>query len=122
MVDRQITSLPTNLTLVGSRLQFVPNYGPEGILIVLGGIVGDVGGKPQDFAVLPIFDPAGKRWYNQTTTGEAPAGRAEHCVSGKPSPNGTYEIFVYGGHRFTFSSSALSFDTIHILTLPSFHW
>ncbi|KAL9123582.1 MAG: hypothetical protein Q9217_006998 [Psora testacea] len=122
VANRRITSISTPLKLRWTRLHFVPNYGPEGMLLAFGGVAGDGGFTYPDFESIPIFDPAEKRWYNQSTTGEAPAGRAKHCVSGKASLNQTYEIFVYGGHNFSWGPATITFDTIHILTLPAFHW
>lgn len=120
LTDRRVISISTPSRLRWSRLHFVPNYGPEGMLLALGGVTDSF--TYLGFETLPILDPAGKRWYNQSTTGEAPAGRGEHCVSGKASLNQTYEIFVYGGHNFSWGPAAITFDTIHILTLPAFHW
>ena len=122
LTDRRITSISTPLKLRWPRLQFIPNYGPEGILIAFGSVDGDGGFNWPDFETFPIFDPSEQRWYNQSTTGERPANRAEHCVAGKPSLNQTYEIFLYGGHNFSWGPAAITFDTVYILTLPAFHW
>ncbi|KAG8528274.1 uncharacterized protein KY384_007191 [Bacidia gigantensis] len=120
--NQDITSIPTPLKLKWTKLHLVPNFGPEGMLLVLGGVTGDDYFTYPSFNTIPVLDPGTKQWYNQTTTGQSPAGRGEHCLTGMASANESYEIFVYGGHNFSWDTGSIPFDTLYILTLPAFHW
>ena len=104
-------------------MHYVPVYGPSGIYIALGGspILNDPADLI-DFGTLPVFDPSSRKWYDQTTTGNKPAARVDHCVAGAASSNQTYEIFVYSGFTGKLGSASVALDTISILTLPAFHW
>ena len=101
-------------------MHFVPNFGPKGMLLVLGGVTTDGTFGFPSFDTIPVFDLDSKQWYNQSTSGEAPAGRGEHCVAVKASVNQSYEIFAYRGHNFSWGSGSIPFETVHIL--PAFHW
>ncbi|KAK4694113.1 hypothetical protein P7C71_g3408, partial [Lecanoromycetidae sp. Uapishka_2] len=110
-----------NGTVGFGAMQHVPSFGPEGIFIVMGGsplLNGDTNG----FTTVHVFDPAKQEWFNQTTTGDAPAARSHFCTAGVNSTNGTYEIFVYAGWAGSLGTKALQYDTINILSLPAFHW
>ena len=78
-------------------MQFVPSFGPEGLFVAMGGINGN--NHPNgfvgliDFGTVSVFDPAKQEWWNQTTTGSAPAPRIEFCTAGVNSTNGTYEMW-----------------------------
>lgn len=70
---------------------------------------------------ISFYDAAADRWHWQTATGDAlPGGRHGHCSVGVAGSNGTYEIFVYGGHDPTASPEVLS--DVWVLTLPGFRW
>ena len=100
----------------------------------------------QSFEVVSVYDPAEKRWYNQTTTGDIPLPRLKSCATGVASSNGTYDMSVntfltlshcmvrYELYRQAIASllcagfggvlgdTAIPYDDAHILILPSFHW
>lgn len=70
-------------------MQYVPLFGSEGILIAMGGTrntLGLVGFNP-----VQVYDPASESWYNQSTTGSAPADRIEFCTAGVGT-NDSYEM------------------------------
>jgi len=118
---------------------YLPNYGAEGIFIV-------IGGEDQNLHLLPmnvssIYDPSTGKWYQQPLTGDVPNPRKAHCISGAYSMNGTFEMlvlspflhgvfiyssqcasFLYGGWSGRATSANMPFDEIHILTLPAFQW
>lgn len=101
------------------RMQFVPIYGKKGIMIPMGGqLIGDTWA---DMSIIHVYDILSKTFHNQTATGNIPTGRADYCVAGAASTNNTYEIFFYGGFQST-GNDSVQFDTIHILSLPAFHW
>ncbi|KAL8830529.1 MAG: hypothetical protein Q9191_001376 [Dirinaria sp. TL-2023a] len=107
-------------------MHFIPSFGPSGLLIAMGGQNG-IGARGDlktliDFSVVSVFDPTKQAWWNQTTTGTPPASRIEFCTAGIDSTNKTYEIFVYAGWNTESGSAAIPLDTIHVLTLPAFHW
>ena len=84
--------------LFGRTLQFMPRFGPNSVVLVLGGSTYDLnaGDQPQgvgrDFRNLTFFDPVTSQWYWQSTTGKAPTPRQEHCSVGVESHDGTYEM------------------------------
>ncbi|KAG8528431.1 uncharacterized protein KY384_007349 [Bacidia gigantensis] len=102
------------------RMQYVPNFGPGGVHLAFGGDLKN--NVLADFSIVMVWDPTASKWYNQSTTGAAPARRVDFCLAGAPSNEQSYEIFVYGGSNGNLGTSAVPFDTIHILTLPAFHW
>jgi hypothetical protein len=87
-------------TLLAGAAQFVPNYGPNGLVFVLGGYSPPVGGEPDigsstfsDLETITFFDPVTKKKYTQRTTGDVPPSpRSKFCVSGLQSTEGGYEM------------------------------
>lgn len=108
-------------------MQYVPNFGPEGIFVAMGGDqVGKV--KVNNDALLnmtyvQIYDPKTGKWYEQKTSGNPPEPRKEFCVSGVASSSDkSYEIFLYAGWAGKLGRAAVPFDAVYILSLPGFHW
>ncbi|SPO00310.1 uncharacterized protein DNG_03155 [Cephalotrichum gorgonifer] len=112
-------------TLVGGTAEFVPGFGDNGVILVLGGasyplLAGDQPpGAQRDFRNITLFDPITKVWYWQLTTGSAPTPRQRFCSVGAESTDGTHEIFVFGG---TDETNSVTFDDVYILSLPGFVW
>jgi hypothetical protein len=87
-------------TLVGASAHYIPNIGPNGLIIVLGGIApspeGEVfleGARPFDLRNLTFFDPHTKQTYSQIATGSIPpTPRSEFCVTGFVNTEGGYEM------------------------------
>ncbi|KAE9577418.1 hypothetical protein CGMCC3_g6564 [Colletotrichum fructicola] len=111
-------------TFKGGSLQFVP-FGPEGLLVVLGGWEAPVSATrfsiwdAMAFDKISVYDPHGDEWYHQQTTGDVPFRKEKFCTTGAPGPNNTYEIFIYGGRETnTFATS----NEVHILSLPGFNF
>lgn len=72
--------------LWGGQALFVPDFGPNGLIFVLGGMRGR--GDPDPtylmFDELHFIDPVTHEWYTQRTTANDffPKGRHLHCVVG----------------------------------------
>ncbi|KAL8669904.1 MAG: hypothetical protein Q9168_005523 [Polycauliona sp. 1 TL-2023] len=85
---------------IGGRgaMHYVPSFGPNGLFTIMGGT--DFSDPDQNIGFENIWfcDTLENRWYNQTATGNIPAGRRDFCLAGIP------------------------YDQIYILTLPAFHW
>ena len=94
--------------LVGA-MQYVPNFGPEGLLITMGGewsqlgswvdngISGGMASNFNSFWNVTIYDPASKTWYWQDTNGatgpnDVPGGASMFCHTGAQSSDSTYEM------------------------------
>ncbi|KAK1776751.1 hypothetical protein QBC45DRAFT_356772 [Copromyces sp. CBS 386.78] len=110
------TVIPPLGTLIDGRAHFVPQFGPNGLVMVLGGEVGEA---ILDFNNITFFDPKSGRWGWQKTAGYAPTERESFCMVGVASPAGTYELFIYGGADRAFTEF---YDDIYILSLPGFVW
>ncbi|KAH6688519.1 kelch repeat protein [Plectosphaerella plurivora] len=102
----------------GSALH-VPEYGKEGIIVLLGGTY-DGSSKYNDFVTINILDVETGQWHKQETSGPGgwPSDRALHCATGVAG-NGTYEIFLYGGE---IRNSRRSYSDMYVLSLPGFEW
>ncbi|KAL8367072.1 hypothetical protein RB595_007986 [Gaeumannomyces hyphopodioides] len=117
-------------TFLGGRLEYVPVFGSRGLLIPLGG--GELKLQPWafspfsptffDFSSLKVYDIGQKKWHTQPATGEAPMPRRDFCSVGVRGPNGTYEIFVYGGAYDPNVANPTILDNVYILSLPGFFW
>ena len=129
---------------IGGSLNFVPSFGAEGVLIAMGGEY--TGAKPWmelatnfvSFTNISIWDIASKTWYWQNATAnnnstDIPPPATMFCSAGVAGPNGTFEIFIYGGHSDTFVLSCKTpsdtdrtaqraFNTVYVLSLPGFVW
>ncbi|KAG6356407.1 hypothetical protein INS49_015795 [Diaporthe citri] len=128
------TKVATNATVSGistsgyvqrGQMQYVPNFGPAGVIIAAGGHQLQKGSTEKyllSFNSVQVFDPATDTWYEQTTTGNIPAGRKEYCMAGAASSNNTYEILVYAGWDGNLGSTSIPWDEAYVLSLPSFHW
>ncbi|KAJ0114157.1 hypothetical protein J7T55_007991 [Diaporthe amygdali] len=128
------TKVATNSTVVGistsgylqlGRMQYVPNFGPAGVIIAAGGHQLQNGPSEKyllSFTSVQVFDPATDTWYEQTTTGDIPNGRKEYCMTGAASSNNTYEILVYAGWDGNLGTTSIAWDQAFVLSLPSFRW
>ncbi|KAL8636037.1 MAG: hypothetical protein Q9226_009297 [Calogaya cf. arnoldii] len=87
---------------------------------------------PPIFDNITIHDPIDKTWYAQTATGQIPTGRLEACSVGVKGDQGTYEVFLYGGHNILERNISVSLldqfdqsdalDEVYVLSLPAFAW
>lgn len=79
-------------TLFGATATYVPGFGPNGIIMILGGVGGDGADDYLDFETLHFMDPETGAWHTQKATGQWPQDRATHCAVGVAGDNGTYEM------------------------------
>ena len=97
MTSKSLTNLSAsgynvNGTIAQGAIHYVPSFGPNGMLVVMGGHTkNDVAGLV-DFGIVSAYDPAKHEWFNQTTTGNKPAPREDFCTAGISSTNNTYEM------------------------------
>ena len=78
-----------------SRAQFVPQFGPNGLVFLIGGFAGNKSNAIDsglDFGNISFFDPKDRKWRWQSTRGSIPQQRAGHCMVGVPGPAGTFEM------------------------------
>lgn len=112
--------LGANGTTMNGRLEYAP-FGGSGFLVLLGGAVLPVGAIDEyvqlEWNKLWIMDLATNKWYSQAVTGSKPTTREAHCSVGVQGPNGTYEIFIYGGSSSQTSSTS---SDVYVLSLPGF--
>ncbi|KAF2402058.1 hypothetical protein EJ06DRAFT_529186 [Trichodelitschia bisporula] len=123
LANKTVTpSVLSSGTIQGGALHFVPNFGPRGLLVQIGGE--QVGAKSQfpDIGQVQVYDPASDSWYTQSTTGNMPSNRKEFCIAGVASTNETYEILVYGGWGGNLGARAIPYDEAYVLSLPGFNW
>lgn len=100
---------PTENPLFLGAMEFIPYFGSEGLLIVLGG---SDNSSLVSFGSVRVYDIAAGAWYNQTTTGDNPAPRVEFCTAGLPSSRQTYEMLV------PILFLVIAFDTRQIWVFP----
>lgn len=84
----------TRLTF-DSKMEYVPNFGDEGVLVALGGnIYQDQSLRDQenptlaDFSSVDVFDINSNTWYSQATQGEVPPVAYDGCTVGVASEDG----------------------------------
>ncbi|KAL8903295.1 MAG: hypothetical protein Q9171_007448 [Xanthocarpia ochracea] len=103
-------------------MHYVPSFGPNGLFMIMGGTDLTDPDNNIGFDNIWVYESQENRWYNQTATGDVPAGRRSFCLAGVNSTDETYEIFLYGGFNGRLGPSTIPYDEIFILTLPAFHW
>lgn len=109
------TNTSVSPTLVNARAEYAP-FGPNGLILLLGGTPGDPASAPVDFANITFYDPITKQFFSQQATGAIPAGRQRFCSVGVPGPDNTFEVFLYGG---LLAGNTVS-DEVFVLSLPGF--
>ncbi|KAI3540189.1 kelch repeat protein [Colletotrichum filicis] len=120
-------AFPPYGTVRGARALYVPDFGPNGIIVLLGGFMATldpiVSGSDSlhqwmEISNVTFMDPVSKKWYSQMTTGSAPTRRQWFCLVGLRSKT-TYEIFLFGG---TAGFSNRAYSDVFVLSLPGFVW
>jgi hypothetical protein len=102
--NESATSFTTLGTSVGAEAVCLPDFGPSGLVLFLGGVTSVVNNwfDPLDalfhspgvaFDNLTVYDPFTREWYWQTTTGNRPTPRHEFCAVGVRGPQNTYEMY-----------------------------
>jgi len=91
--------LSTFGTLNMGVAQYVPRFGPNGLILILGGATTSLAPSSSDpiamqsFSEVKFFDPVTKVWYSQKTTGAIPMPRTRPCSVGvEDRESGTYEM------------------------------
>ncbi|KAK3402249.1 hypothetical protein B0T20DRAFT_370472, partial [Sordaria brevicollis] len=113
---------PSGSGLWGGRAEYIPRFGPKGLIFLMGGTVLDKASEPDYpliFYNLTFFNPQTGKWMWQKTSGVIPHPRQSVCIAGVAGPAGTYELFVFGG---TDDTMATSYDDLYVLSLPGFVW
>ncbi|KAK5633406.1 hypothetical protein RRF57_009120 [Xylaria bambusicola] len=110
-------------TSLNARAEYVP-FGPNGLIMFLGGAETPVDATNETIVEIiwnhiSMVDPVTEQWYSQSTTGDKPPTVESHCSVGVPGPNGTYEIFIYGGVSDQLRDTSAE---VYVLSLPSFHF
>lgn len=123
LTNSTVTGIQNGGKIQMGGAHFVPNFGPQGILVTWAGDqVGPNGDVFVDATTVQVYDPATGTWYEQPTTGNVPGGRKEFCMTGAASNNETYEIMIYAGWNGNLGPRAIPYDEVFVLSLPSFNW
>lgn len=119
-------------------MQFVPAFGVDGVLLVMGGASGQ---GVNAFNNITIYDIHGQAWHSQLAIGDIPEPRDYFCAVGvQSSYNSTYEMYVESSSYYTIDyahqrsfihggmiegqpgSGNTGSDQVYILSLPAFRW
>lgn len=76
--------------LTGAAAVYVPTFGPNGVVVLLGG--SDPAGGYLSMQNLTFLDPVTGDWHWQETQDSGPPPRIFHCAVGVESPNKTFEM------------------------------
>lgn len=109
------TNTSVKRTLVNAQAEYAP-FGPNGLILLLGGTSGDSTSGLIDFVNITFYDPITKKFFSQQATGTIPTGRQRFCSVGVTGPNSTFEVFLYGGLT---ADNTVS-DEVFVLSLPGF--
>lgn len=116
-------------SLTQARAEYVPTFGPGGLVFLMGGHRPDTDREPStgnspalDFHNITFFDPGARKTYYQQATGDIPPSpRSEFCSAGWQNTDGGYEIFIFGGDNKAGQGDPKYRDA-YILSLPGFVW
>ncbi|KAI1122143.1 hypothetical protein F5Y10DRAFT_81448 [Nemania abortiva] len=108
-------------TSLNARAESVP-FGANGMILFLGGAETPVDATNETIVEtswnhISMVDPVTNKWYKQATSGIKPPTIESHCSVGVPGPNGTYEIFLYGGVSDQLRDTS---PEVYVLSLPGF--
>ncbi|KAI1503772.1 hypothetical protein F5X99DRAFT_89796 [Biscogniauxia marginata] len=107
-------------------LVYVPGWGPNGILLGLGGGSRSGDDKTDAFAsmsTIDVYDIKTSEWYHQQTSGEAPQVRVNLCAVIFSAPDASsFNIYLYGGQNLLPYGQQIQYTDVWILTVPSFTW
>lgn len=71
---------------------FISGFGPNGIIVLLGGLSKVESPLAVDFGTIYLMDPVTMAWYTQRTSGPVPTRRMDHCAVGVQGDNKTHEM------------------------------
>ncbi|KAI1334825.1 hypothetical protein F5Y15DRAFT_264612 [Xylariaceae sp. FL0016] len=108
-------------TSLNANAQVIP-YGPNNLILFLGGAESPTVATNETIVqtswnMVTLFDPVTQQWYTQGTSGTKPPTMESACTVGVQGPNGTYEIFIYGGVSDQIRDTS---GDVHVLSLPAF--
>ncbi|KAL2206344.1 hypothetical protein CC79DRAFT_1369765 [Sarocladium strictum] len=116
--ERVVPYAESNFLMRGSAV-FAPNFGPNGLIFLLGGFSDKTDPKSgMDFQTLWFMDPVERKWYSQITSGNFPGSREHPCSLGVATEDGKFDIFMFAGGNL----NGLEFSDVYVLSLPGFHW
>ncbi|KAI9729307.1 MAG: hypothetical protein M1834_006978 [Cirrosporium novae-zelandiae] len=122
------SALGYSATGTGSEggMAYVPTWGSQGILVVIGGVTSPSletytdSANLQSMTNISVYDVGKQKWYKQFASGDTPDQMTDFCTVGiQGGDNSTFEILVYGGQDQTTTTQT---DHLYILSLPSFRW
>ena len=122
LTNTSVTGIENGGVVQMGGAHFVPNFGPQGIMVTFGGTQTRGGDNFLDSTTVQVFDPTSGTWYEQPTSGNIPNARKEFCMTGAASNSETYEILVYAGWGGNLGPRAIPYDEVFVLSLPSFNW
>ncbi|KAI1641114.1 hypothetical protein F4809DRAFT_636885 [Biscogniauxia mediterranea] len=107
-------------------LVYVPGWGPNGVLLGLGGGSRSGDDTTDAFAsmsTIDVYDIKTSQWYHQQTSGEAPQVRVNPCAVIFSAPDASsFNIYMYGGQNLLPYGQQIQYTDVWILTIPSFTW
>ncbi|KAJ9611459.1 hypothetical protein H2200_004643 [Cladophialophora chaetospira] len=119
---------------VFAQMNFVPNFGDSGLLVLFGGErpPDDLSytGSPSvlvDMSYIDVYDIEHKQWHTQQAFGDIPDPTTRFSSVGVPAQgNDSFEIFILPGNgNQTFDTAEPNneaFRDVYILSLPAFQW
>lgn len=114
-------------TLISATAACLPSFGTsgKGMVLTVGGEIARRDGYNSSepnmigFGNLTFWDIETKTWFSQKATGDVPALRSKFCVADVAGPNGTHEIFLFGGSNTAIN---VSYQDVYVLSIPGFVW
>ncbi|KAI1871918.1 hypothetical protein JX265_005904 [Neoarthrinium moseri] len=114
-------------TLIGGSAACLPSFGTsgKGMMMTIGGEIarreGYNSSEPNLVGLgnLTFWDIETQTWFSQQTTGDIPSPRSKFCTASADSPNGSVEIFLWGGYD---ALNKISFQDVYVLSIPGFVW
>ncbi|KAK9769900.1 hypothetical protein SCAR479_13445 [Seiridium cardinale] len=114
-------------TYISGTAACLPSFGTsgKGMIMTLGGEIsrreGYNSSEPNLVSLgnLTFWDIETESWFSQEATGDIPTPRSKSCIVDVEGPNGTHEIFLFGGYD---TLNLVSFQDVYVLSIPGFVW
>ncbi|CAG9983618.1 unnamed protein product [Clonostachys byssicola] len=105
---------------------WIPTGDWAGVLVYMGGIVGDGDNKtsPQPLDEIFLYDATMGVWYKQKAEGQVPQNRGQFCADVAWAPdNSSYNIYLWGGKaEYPPVTNASAYSDVYVLSMPYFKW
>lgn len=88
-------TIPPSGSLNNGRAEYVPQFGPNALVFLLGGTAFDKSLQADhllDFGNITFFDPKTRQLMWQATSGDIPRPRQTVCMVGVVGSAGTYKL------------------------------